>query len=221
MSATSEQVRPADAGTRTVERALALLSAVCEAGSVSLSDAAKSVELSTSTALRLLRTMESAGYVRRDGEGVYRAGPAIVQLGVLALSNEALISLTRDSMDRLVDATGESAYLSIAASGRRGLYIAIAEGTHSVRHANWVGRTFPLERSAAGRALSGEIAAGESIVVGDGVEPDVTGIAVPLVTHDRVVGALSVVVPSYRITAQRAEEISAALRAEARFIAQV
>jgi len=205
----------ADTTTRTAERALTLLSVVCEKGSVTLGEAAKAADLSASTALRLLRTLESTNFVRRDDDdGGYRPGAAIVQLGVLALSQESLVSLCRDPMTRIVEQTGESAYLSVPVPGRQGLYIAIVEGTHSVRHANWVGRKFPVESSASGSALDGDVGEHGYCVVSDGVERDVTAIAAPIRVGERVVGALSVVVPSYRITPESIEHIGHLLQVE-------
>ncbi|MBN3585754.1 helix-turn-helix domain-containing protein, partial [Algoriphagus aestuarii] len=72
--------------TRTVERALALLSVVCEGERPTLAVAARAVELAPSTALRLLRTLEQAGFILKEDDGTYRAGPRLVQLGTHALS---------------------------------------------------------------------------------------------------------------------------------------
>lgn len=204
----------ADSTTRTVERALALLSVVCRQGAVTQSEAAKAAGLSTSTALRLLRTLEGADFVRREEAGTYRPGPAVVQLGVLALSQESLISTYRAAMDRIVEQTGESTYLSIPADGGHGLYIAIAEGTQSVRHVNWVGRRFVLEGSAAGMALQSQTGPNGCAVVSDGVEPDVTAVAVPLAAGGKAVASMSVVVPSYRMSAERINQICQVLTAE-------
>jgi len=208
-------VKP-DSTTRTAERALTLLSVVCERGAVTLGDAAKAADLSPSTALRLLRTLESTAFVRRDDSGIYRPGTAIVRLGVLALSQESLIAECREPMNRVVEQTGESAYLSVPAPGRQGLYVSIVEGTHSVRHANWVGRRFPVESSASGRVFDGEMNPGGYCVVSDGVENDVTAVAVPIKAGERVVGALSVVVPSYRVTPASVESMAQVLLAESR-----
>lgn len=206
----------ADNTTRTAERALTLLSVVCERGAVTLGDAAKAADLSPSTALRLLRTLESTAFVRRDESSTYRPGTAIVRLGVLALSHESLVALCHEPMNRVVEQTGESAYLSVPAPGRQGLYIAIVEGTHSVRHANWVGRRFPVDSSASGRVLEGLTDESDYCVVSDGVEQDVTAIAVPIRVGDSVVGALSVVVPSYRVTPESIERMAQVLLAESR-----
>lgn len=197
----------ADSSTRTVERALALLSAVCTDGAISLSDAARVVDLSASTALRLLRTLEGSGFVSRDPGGNFRPGASVIQLGALALSHESLVSLCTPAMKRLVAQTGESCYLSIPGPGDTGIYIAIVEGTHSVRHASWVGRSIPLEGSAAGQVLTDGPPDRGFAVVRSGVEDDVTAIAAPVVLGGRTVAALSIVVPSYRLNEAKALKI--------------
>jgi IclR family transcriptional regulator, acetate operon repressor len=197
----------ADSSTRTVERALALLSAVCTDGAISLSDAARVVDLSASTALRLLRTLEGSGFVSRDPGGNFRPGASVIQLGALALGHESLVSLCTPAMKRLVAQTGESCYLSIPGAGDTGIYIAIVEGTHSVRHTSWVGRSIPLEGSAAGQVLTGGQPDRGFAVVRSGVEDDVTAIAAPVVMGGRTVAALSIVVPSYRLNEAKALKI--------------
>lgn len=71
----TETAPKADTTTRTAERALTLLSVVCEKGSVTLGEAAKAADLSASTALRLLRTLESTNFVRRDDDAATAPGP--------------------------------------------------------------------------------------------------------------------------------------------------
>lgn len=189
-----------ETSTRTVERALALLGEVCDRGSVSLSEAARAVDLPSSTAMRLLRTLESNEHVRRDAQGRYGPGPRIVHLGAMALASQSLVALAEPSMARVVELTGESCYLAVRGAGASAMYVAIVEGTRSVRHANWVGRTIPLDGSAAGAVITGRTGPAGYAVVAHGVEPDVTAIAAPVGVGARVVASLSVVVPSYRVT---------------------
>jgi DNA-binding IclR family transcriptional regulator len=205
----------AESSTRTVDRALSLLGIVCDRGSVTLADAARDADLSASTALRLLRTLEAQEFIRRDVDGRYTPGARIVQLGALALANESLVSLADAAMDRMVSATGESCYLSVRGAGETALYIAILEGTHSVRHASWVGRTIPLQGSAAGAVLSGASSGTGHVVVKQGVEDDVTAIAAPVVIGSRVVAALSSVIPSYRLDEELIARIGRLLEREA------
>jgi IclR family acetate operon transcriptional repressor len=187
--------------TRTVERALALLATICETGGANLADSARECDLAPSTALRLLRTLETTGFVTKEEVGTYRPGSRIIQLGAQALSNESVVDLAKPTMEKLVAETGESVYLSVEGHRNTALYISIVEGTHSVRHASWVGRTVPLDKSAAGRALRGDVPADGYVVVERGVEADVTAIACPVYSEARIVAALSLVIPSYRLTA--------------------
>lgn len=190
----------AENATRTVERALALLATVCDRGSANLADSARDCDLAPSTALRLLRTLEATGFIAKDDAGIYRPGARIIQLGAQVLSSESLIELARPMMEKLAAQTGESAYLSVEGHAGTAVYLSIVEGTHSVRHANWVGRVIPLDISAAGHALRGDVNDDGYVVIERGVERDVTAIACPLRSEARVVGALSLVVPSYRLT---------------------
>lgn len=211
----------AETSTRTVERALALLATVCQSGGTNLVDSARECELAPSTALRLLRTLETTGFVTKDDAGIYRPGGRIIQLGAQALSNESLVDLTQPTMEAVVAATGESVYLSVKGHGDTALYLNIVQGTHSVRHTSWVGRTVPLDKSAAGRALRGEVAADGYVVVERGVEADVTAIASPVRSEARIVAALSLVIPSYRLTGPETERyghllVSAAAEVSAR-----
>jgi len=206
----------AESSTRTVERALALLATICERGGANLADSARECDLAPSTALRLLRTLENTGFVAKEGAGgTYRPGSRLIQLGAQALSNESLIDFAKPVMEKLVAEVGESAYLSVEGHANTALYISIVEGTHSVRHASWVGRTVPLDTSAAGHALRGRVPAEGYVIVERGVEADVTAIACPVHSEARIVAALSLVVPSYRLTASQAAEYGRTLAATA------
>lgn len=189
---------------------------MCEAGSTTLADASRAVDLAPSTALRLLRTLESSGFVRRDDEGSYRAGSRLMQLGARALGHESLIDVCHEEMVGLEEATGESVYLSVEGHAASALYISIVEGSHSVRHSNWVGRTIPLEGSAAGLVLRGETPPEGFVVVERGIERDVTAIASPIAAGERIVAVISILVPSYRMTEKSSQQCGALLAAAAR-----
>jgi IclR family acetate operon transcriptional repressor len=204
-----------DTPTRTVERALSLLATVCDRRGANLADCARECELPPSTALRILRTLETSGFVAKEASGLYRPGSRLIQLGAQALSNESLIDIARPAMEALAERTGESVYLSVEGHRDAALYIGIVEGTHSVRHTSWVGRTVSLELSAAGHALRGQVPDEGYVVVERGVEADVTAIACPVHSEARVVAALSLVVPSYRLTDEQAHEHGRQLAAAA------
>ncbi|MDY6055988.1 IclR family transcriptional regulator [Micrococcus sp.] len=201
----------APASTRTVDRALELLAAVTDHAPVTLTDAARTVDLPASTALRLLRSLELSGLVARDEAGLYRPGPRLIQLGARAFTREPLVRLAHDPMEEVVRRTGESVYLAVQADAETAVYLAIVEGTHSVRHTSWVGRTVPLEGTAVGRALRGQAPAGGHVLVADTVEPDVTALSAPVMAGGVAAGALSTLVPAYRCTEELAQRCAAAL----------
>ena len=213
---TSGAVSPS---TRTVERALGLLASVCDGDAISLSDSARSAGLPPSTALRLLRTLESEGFVRRDGHGMFHAGPRIIQLGATALGRQELVKVAEPALRRIVAATGETCYLSILGTADRALYVGMVEGTHAVRHTSWVGRTIPVFGTAAGAALRGEVPETGYVIVRSIVEPDVSAVAAPITWSGGVAGAISVVGPTYRIDEATADEFGRIVRTEARALA--
>lgn len=185
------------ASTRTVERALGLLAEVSSAGAITLSEAARRTGLAPSTALRLLRTLESKGFVARAGDGSYHPGNRLIQLGALALGRQSLVTQVRPSLQRIVERTGESTYFVIRGVADTAVYLAMVEGTHAIRHTSWVGRAIALEDLAVARALNGEVET--YLAQRDRLEPDVTAIAAPIRWTGGIAGALNLLGPTYRI----------------------
>ncbi len=187
--------------SRSAERALNLLDAVITAGSIGLGDAASAVDLPTSTALRHLRALEHDGYLNRDPHGMFSVGPTFLRLALTSLREGPAAHLTkaaRPHLDRLAEATGESAYLAVRERSRA-VYIATAESARAIRHVGWVGRTVPLTGTAVGATLTGT---GEATVLRNtgSVEPDVAAAVAPVLgTEGTVVAAISVLGPSSRL----------------------
>jgi IclR family acetate operon transcriptional repressor len=197
----SELTSPARvvSSTRTVERALALLAEVSDSGLLSLSECARRTGLAPSTALRLLRTLESSGFVARTRAGLYSPGNRLIQLGALALGRQSLVNQIRPSLQRIVERTGESTYFVITGTGDTAIYLAMVEGTHAIRHTSWVGRAIALEDLAVASALRGDVCAEGYVAQRDRIEPDVTAIAAPVRWAGGIAGALNLLGPTYRI----------------------
>jgi urocanate hydratase len=216
----TDRPQSATTPTRAVERALSLLVEVCAEGEIGLSECARRVGLSGGTAWRLLRTMETADFVERDARGLFSPGPRLIQLGAKALGQRALVGVAEPSLQRIVAETGESAYVSVVGPGETALYVAMVEGTHSVRHTSWVGRTVPLADSAVGAALHGSAPDFGYVAVRSAVEPDVTAIAAPVRRPGGVMAAISVVGPTYRIDDKTMEKYGEVVSREARLVAE-
>jgi IclR family acetate operon transcriptional repressor len=222
----TERRRPtfpgAAASTRTVDRALALLAEICSHDPVNLADLARRTGLPASTALRLLRTLESTGFVHRDGAGVFHAGPRMVQLGAFAYGRQNLASEAEPAMRRIVAECGESTYLAVPSTAGAAVCIGMVEGTFSVRHTSWVGRTVSLDGTAVGAAMNGWTGPDGYVALHSGVEVEVAAVAAPVrraggPSGDQgpVAGVICVVGPSYRLDEVRLEQVGAIVRREA------
>ncbi|WP_416565779.1 IclR family transcriptional regulator [Nocardia testacea] len=186
--------------TRSVSRTFELLGAIIEHGGLTLADAAKTADLATSTALRLIRSLEQTEFVRRGEDNVYRAGPRLLQIGARAIADNQLLLRAQRAMAEIAELTRESTYLS--APGPRGtaLYLGQVEGTHAIRHMGWVGQTVPLDGTAVGAALLGKVGPHGYAIAHDTIEDHSTGVAAPIYDAiGRIVGALSVVGPTFRL----------------------
>ncbi|GAA1079415.1 IclR family transcriptional regulator [Nocardiopsis composta] len=208
----------AEQSTRTVERALDLLAAVADRGEASLTECARLADLAPSTALRLLRTLESAGFVQRDDEGAFRPGHRLIGIGAKALGHDALAATAQPSLHELARASGESGYLCVGTPDQGVLYIAQAEGSRTIRHVSWVGHRFPQDGSATGRVLRGETPEEGWVAAASVVEPDVVAVAAPVRAPTGTVAALSVVGPAYRLTGERVRELGEMVLAEAEHV---
>lgn len=201
--------------SRSAERALHLLDVVVTAGDRSLGEAARAVDLPTSTALRHLKVLELHGWLDRDGSGRFSAGPTLLRLALTSLHDGPTAHLTaaaRPHLDRLSEATGETAYLAVR-DRTRAIYVATAESTRAIRHVGWVGRTVPLDGTAVGAALTGDGRAVGHRNVG-AVEPDVSAVVAPVVGADSTVAAaISVLGPSQRLAGLALDDAEVAVLA--------
>lgn len=195
--------------SRSAERVLNLLDAVAGAGTVSLTVAAGHVGLPPSTALRHLRLLTNQGYLIRDDQGLYSLGPAIVRIALAAHQRGPYARLTdaaQPGLERLVEATEESAYLAVR-DGDDAVYIATAESPRAIRHVGWVGRSVPLHDTAVGEALlSAPHPQGSRPQVQfntGAIEPDVTAVVAPICSSNQVLAALSVLGPADRLAGER------------------
>lgn len=189
-------------GSRSVERALRLLHSVCvDPNGLTLTQATASVDLPTSTVARLLRSLESTSFVTRDAHGVYRAGVHVLQIGATAVGNFALDSLSAEHLRDLADLTGETAYLAVPDGPGHAVYLRQVESPRAIRHATWTGRSIATSGTALGSALDQRVnSEGYATSRATAVEPDAAAAAAPIFdAAGTVVGALSIIGPSFRL----------------------
>lgn len=118
-----------------------------------LNDVAKLAGLNKTTAHRLLRALQSEGLIDRNGEtGGYCLGPALMALGVQALSSNNLRLRARPLLKRLAEESGETATLEIPIDDSM-LILDEVTGDHVIGASANVGTRWPIYATSTGKAL--------------------------------------------------------------------
>lgn len=206
--------------TRSVERALSMV-AVLGAGESGhpLHELARLTALAPSTALRLARSLEAAGFARRDAAGRYHAGTQLLRIGATALGKATLYEVAAPRLVALAEETGETAHLAILDPAGTVLYLRHIPSAKAVRHIGWSGPPFPPRGTAIGEALLGQVGPGGYVALRATLEPDVTAIAALILGHDsQIAAAISVTGPTYRISDRLMDQFGEAVAREAREI---
>ena len=203
---------------RATDRGLALVRVVAAHPlGIALADAARAVDLTPSTALRQLRSLESAGFAERLPDGLFVPGSELLRIARSLAASAALPRLAEPMLAALAEHTGESAYLAEPIDGRHAVYAAMEPGTHAVRHVSWLGQRVSRRGTAVGAALAGRVEADGTVVRRDAVETGVTAVSAPVFdAGGQVAAALSVVGPSYRLVDDALLRARTLLAAQAR-----
>ncbi|MBI5504500.1 MAG: IclR family transcriptional regulator [Deltaproteobacteria bacterium] len=142
-------VTPA-AATTTIEKAIDLLFYLhSAAGARGVSEIGRTLGVPKSSAHRLLASLARRGLVEQDDNGRYRPGIALLALGLGALEREPLAAAARPILERESEATGETAFLTVAKRGR--IYVLDkSEGASFLRVAPSLGSEVPVHATAVG-----------------------------------------------------------------------
>lgn len=114
---------------------------------------AEALNVHKSTASRLAATLAARGFLERaPGSRVFRLGPAIGRLGLLAWEGRDLVELSREVMERLARETGETVNLAFL-DGAEAVNVAQVDGPHIIGIGYWAGRRNQLHGAANGKVL--------------------------------------------------------------------
>jgi len=139
---------------RAIAKACTLLDLLTEAKRpLSLGELTEAAGWAKSTVYGLLSSMRSCGLVEQDAEnGRYTLGVRLFEYGSAVSSTRNIITLSREPMERLVKATGESASLSMLDRGEA-LVLAHAEADSSFHIVSETGAHLPAFCTAQGKVL--------------------------------------------------------------------
>jgi IclR family acetate operon transcriptional repressor len=144
--------KPAVRHVAAVERAVAVLDAL-EEGELGTNEIARRAGLNASTASRQLATLAAGGLVEHVPEsGRYRLGLRLIELGHAALGRQDLRELARPRLQALVDATAETATLSVPGEADA-ITVDFVQSPRSVRSVAQLGRPSVGHATAAGKIV--------------------------------------------------------------------
>jgi DNA-binding IclR family transcriptional regulator len=136
----------------SVDSALRLLAFVADERSVTLSAAARHLDVAPSTAHRLLAMLEHYRLVERDpSTKAYGLGPWLGELGRAALGPLDLRPIARPALVQLVDRVGETAHL-VGLEGADAVFLDCVECNATVRATPRTGQRLPAHCTAGGKA---------------------------------------------------------------------
>lgn len=217
-------------GVAAVERAVRILLAFRPGeASLPLAEIARRTGFYKSTILRLAATLTGHGLLSRLGDGSFRPGPTLLQLGLLyQQSFQAQETICR-GLAELMRATGESIRFYVRRGDRRVLLYGV-DSPQPLREHILPGYSAPLDATSAGQVFRRMEASPASprarlpIHTSGIKDPLTSSCAAPLITADGVfLGVVTVSGPTARFTwprrraaGKRLMEVTARLGAQLR-----
>ena len=146
--------QPAARHVAAVERAFAVLDALADgAGELGTNEIARRTGINASTVSRLLATLVGSGVVEHVPEGgKYRLGLRLVQLGNAVLRRLDLREVARPHLRALVEATGETATLSLPGE-REAVTVDFAQSGSTTQSIARLGRPSVAHATATGKVM--------------------------------------------------------------------
>jgi len=186
-------------GVGVIDKAAAILTALAD-GPLPLAGLVSRTGLPRPTAHRLASALETHGLLRRDSDGRFALGVALVALGHAATSGWPLAEAAHDALSRLRDRSGESAQLYVR-QGEQRVCLASLESEHGLRTIVDTGAVLPLGLGSGGRVLLGETGPHGWVASVEEREPGVASVSAPVRdSTGRVVAAVGVSGPIQRLT---------------------
>ncbi|MDO9067658.1 MAG: IclR family transcriptional regulator [Deltaproteobacteria bacterium] len=220
---------------QAVVKAIDLLEVLAEEGAhPTIQVLSKKLDLSRNKAFRLLATLEEKGLIERsEDSGTYHLGLQAFEMAQHILRSDSLIRLAHPIMEQLARKLDEAVYITVM-SNDEVLFLDMVDSFQQVKAVDLVGRRFPFFTNAAGKVIKsvgsmdlfGRAAKKRGIlnpkeleeelqeIRRKGVAVDFNGLgegvcAVAVVIRDyagKVVGALTLLAPSFRMLQDRLEK---------------
>jgi DNA-binding IclR family transcriptional regulator len=154
--------------SQSLDRALTLVGELAT-GPKTLEELSGVIDVHKSTALRLLRTLESHRFVQRDGVHHYRLGTSLFDLANRALEERDVRRSAEVALRELNALTGYTVHLA-SYEGGEVIYIDKYDSTHPMRMYSRVGRRAPLHCTAVAKVLLSDLPEAKRRAVAESME---------------------------------------------------
>lgn len=149
----TKQANSSSYNIRVVERAMQVLIALGEESPLGITELANRLGLHKSTVHRIMVTLASRDFVKegpkKDG---YHLGSKLIQLGGVAVSRLGLQQEAKPCLENLSKLTGYTTHLVVLANDCA-IYLDKVESPNSIVNYSHIGKTLPLNATAAGKVL--------------------------------------------------------------------
>ena len=145
---------------QSVDLALMLILMLRDAGSLTVSGAAATLDTSASTVHRSLSMLVYRGFALRGEGREYVAGPALSSSSLEPGAGAGLAQLSRGTLDAIARDTGETAQLMVL-TGNKCNVITSAEGVSEGHISTRRGQIIPAEQNAGGLSMLAEQSASQ------------------------------------------------------------
>jgi DNA-binding IclR family transcriptional regulator len=124
-----------------------------EQASLSAPEIAQRLSLPRATVFRLLHTLLTMGYLRREADDrQYSLGPALLGRGFEYLASLDLVEVAEPILRRLRDQTGLSAHMAVR-DGREVVYVSRYPARTTIASSVNIGTRFPVHATVMGRMI--------------------------------------------------------------------
>jgi len=135
-----------------VARAFSVLDRISRDPSVGLEQLSREVHLAKATAHRLLATLQTLGYARRDDHDRWAMTLKLFNTGSRALDHLDLYAAARPAAEELARDLRETVHMGVL-EGDSAVYVLKMESVQTIRMFSRVGRRIPLHCTAIGKVL--------------------------------------------------------------------
>ncbi len=189
---------------QAVTRAFKILECFAtNSGPLTVDDVAQATGLPRATAYRLVHTLESEGYLHRDGKS-FRLGKRVLGLGFAHINRRGFISAAQPVLDQLASQSGQTVVLGTTPQGGTAsqvLIAAVAQTSGALSVVVEVGQYVEAVDTVLALSLESSVDRPPIHVGVHGAGDAVQALSVPIGDGDgKTIASLAIVMPSRRMT---------------------